>query len=82
MPDLDFSRFLNVPVLLMIKSGNLVSRVDTTISNFSMDADSVVIAYPGGEITAFRASVQENPEFITITEADQWSLSIFLTNPR
>ena len=75
---MDLSRFTNVPVMMMFKAGNLVSRVDTTISNFSIDADSVVIAHDYGEITAFHAMVQENPEFITIAENDRWSLSIFL----
>ena len=82
MPDLDFSRFLNVPVLLMIKSGNLVSSLDTQITNFSVATDSAIISHSHGTITIFEATVQESPEFITITEADRWSLSIFLTNPR
>ena len=75
---MNLSRFTNVPVMLMLKSGNLMSRVDTVIQNLSVDADSVLIAHAHGEITAFRATVLELPEFITIAESDQWSLSIFL----
>ena len=77
---MDLSRFTNIPVMLMLKSGNLVSRLDTTITNLSVDADSVLIAHDHGEITMFRATVQDAPQFVTITEAETWSLTIFLTD--
>ena len=77
---MDLSRFTNVPVMLMLKSGNLVSRLDTTITNLSVDADSVLIAHDHGEITIFRATVHDAPQFVAITEAETWSLTIFLTD--
>ena len=75
---MDLSRFTNAPVMLMLKSGNLVSRLDTIIRNLSVDHDSVLITHDHGEITMFRATVQEMRSFITITEAETWNLTIFL----
>ena len=75
---MNLSRFTNVPVMLMMKSGNLMNRIDTVIHNFSVDNDSVLIAHSCGEITAFHATVLELPDFVSISESDKWNLSIFL----
>lgn len=75
---MNLSRFINVPVMLLLKTGNLINHTDTIIQYISIDHDSVVLTHNHGELTMFHATVQENPNFIMITEAEIWSLSIFL----